>query len=90
MLPARIGDWKVDVDVDVDVQKTTALACSTASPNRPIGTWFIRLPNFSGVLRKSMSKGVRIGPLPDQLHRSITVTEGTYGQRELNRIPSLA
>ena len=49
-----------------DAQKTTALACSTASPNRPIGTWFIRLPSFSGVLRKSISNGVRIGPLMGQ------------------------
>lgn len=62
------------IDEDDHIQKTTALACSTASPNLPMGTCTIRLFNFSGVLRKSIKRGVRIGP----------------GQRELNRIPSRA
>lgn len=62
------------IDEGDHIRKTTALACSTASPNLPIGTCTIRLFNFSGVLRKSIKRGVRIGP----------------GQSELNRIPSRA
>ena len=41
----------------------TARACSIASPNRPIGRWFIRRLSFSGVLRKSIRRGVFKGPL---------------------------
>jgi hypothetical protein len=73
-----------------DIRKTTALACSTASPNRPMGTWVIRRSSFSAVLRKSINRGVRIGPLGIISLIEHADTMMTYGHRELNRIPSRA
>lgn len=46
-----------------DSRKSTALACSTASPKRPIGRCVMRRFNFSGVFKKSMRSGVLSGPL---------------------------
>ena len=46
-----------------DSRNNTALACSMASPNLPMGKWFNLLLSFSGVLRKSIKSGVLSGPL---------------------------
>ena len=74
MPPSTVNVEPVMYDESSVARNSAALAISSASPKRPIGTCTRRRCFFSSVSRKSMSSLVRSGP----------------GHRALTRMPSRA